>query len=140
MQELRQFFASLDAAIIARDYGTFCTLLSFPITYVRDDGTRVFHTPAELEPAFQRSSSALLENDHVALERELDDIESIGGAVVSLTFRTRLRHRDGHRTDPVTSVLILRLEGDVWRATAVINPISGQAWLMGQEQVQWFYG
>lgn len=124
--------AALDAislGLATGDYAIYRRHCDLPLVLVDDEETQIFRTDDDLRASFSAFARIVARAGIAGFRREVERVHAIGDTMAEVTFRTTGHFRDGTRTDPFTSVAIMRLAETGPRLACVMNPLWGFDWV-----------
>lgn len=116
------------------DFEGFARRCCTPYVSVRDSETVVFKNHAALHKLFQRNQVAIRAMQDMRFGYEILSVFPHGVQLLSTTAVLTGYVAGRSVVDPVTLVMILRMEQDEWRLAAVINPLMARVNQYLQEQ------
>ncbi|MEL6233493.1 MAG: hypothetical protein AAFR46_03720 [Pseudomonadota bacterium] len=116
------------------DFEGFARRCCTPYASVRDTETVIFKNHAALQTLFEKNRAAIRAMRDMRFGYEILAITPHGGRLLSTTAILSGYAAGRLIVDPVTLVMILRMEEDEWRLAAVINPLMARVNQYLQEQ------
>ncbi|MCR9086751.1 MAG: hypothetical protein NXH97_08410 [Rhodobacteraceae bacterium] len=116
-------------SLIAGDEEAFVDMLSLPFSVITGSGTMIALAEEDLREAFRSYVSSIHEQGVTDLVRVAKQTTMIEPVLAVGVYETHILRR-GHRIiEPYSSSVNLRREGEVWRATSMMNAVSHNDWM-----------
>ncbi|MEM8956930.1 MAG: hypothetical protein AAGC86_03855 [Pseudomonadota bacterium] len=124
--------AWLDRAVdsfIAGDEEAFVDMLSLPFSVITGSETTIARAEQDLREAFRSYVASIHEQGVTDLVRVAKQTTMIEPVLAVGVYETHILRRSHRIIDPYCSSVTLRREGEIWRATSMMNAVAHNDWV-----------